>query len=60
LELGNKSNSLFGRAAKYFGIGEQKQLKLSVFIQLRSEKFEIGEQKQLKSTAFARPRSEKL
>jgi hypothetical protein len=45
---------LFSRAANFFEIGEQKQLKLTVFVQPHNENFGIGEQKQL------RPRSEKL
>jgi hypothetical protein len=42
---------------KFFGIGEQKQLKLTVFVPLHSENFGIGEQKQLKLTVLVQPRS---
>jgi hypothetical protein len=48
------------RCAAEHGIGEQKQLQLTVFVQPRSENFGIGEQKQLKLTVFVQPRSEKF
>jgi hypothetical protein len=39
---------LFSHAAKSFGIGEQKRLKIDCTCSPRGENFEIGKQNQLK------------
>jgi hypothetical protein len=51
---------LFSRAAKNFGIGEQKQLKLSVCVQPRSENFWNWQPKHLKLTEFSSAAQRKI